>query len=377
MRKINCLTTIFILNIFFCSAAFAQTQDIFRKTVFQNGEGGYSCFRIPAIIQTKTGVLLAFAEARKNSCADSGNIDMVVKRSEDKGHSWSSIILVRDDGDNACDNPIPIVDSRTGRVILVTSWGAGSETESQINRNKVKIGRRIFVCHSDDNGLTWSESKEITDSVKRADWAWDVTGPCHGIQLQKSKHKGRFVVPANRTYIDHKGTYSHMIYSDDGENWKIGGLVTEQGGNESTIVELKNGDLMLNMRNYNRKESKTRSFVTSKDGGMTWSKMQYAPELIEPICQGSILNLTKNGKLTKRLLFSNPASTSQRVKMTIHLSKDSGKTWPSSFLVNEGPSAYSDMVMMDNQNIGILYENGVNDSNEKIEFAIVPVSAIP
>jgi sialidase-1 len=377
MKKIIC----FILFLFLFTASHnivkaQQRADIQRTTVFQAGENGYSCFRIPAVIQTKTGILLAFAEARKNSCADSGDIDMVEKRSEDGGRTWSPLIIVRDDGENACDNPIPIVDRRTGRIILVTSWGAGNESEAIINSKNFQKGRRIFVSYSDDEGLTWSAAKDITTDVKQDGWAWNVTGPCHGIQLQKGPHKNRYVVPANHTFIGAKGTYTHVIYSDDGLNWKLGGIITEQGGNESTVVELKNGTLMLNMRNYNRKISKTRSFVTSKDCGLTWSKMQYAPELIEPVCQGSILNLTKNGKLTSRILFSNPASEKERVKMTIRMSKDNAKTWPYSFLVNDGPSAYSDIVVMDNTTVGILYENGVKDAYEKIEFAVVPVSLI-
>jgi sialidase-1 len=366
---------IIIILLLTCSVAFSQNDDIYKTVVYRCGEDGYSCFRIPAIVQTKTGALLAFAEARKNSCADAGDIDMVLKRSEDGGRTWSKLIMVRDDGENACDNPIPIVDRLTGRVILVMSWGAGSETESSINNQTFKEGRKIFVTYSDDNGLTWSPAKDITADVKETNWAWNVTGPCHGIQLQKGIHKNRFIVPANHTLLGSKGTYSHIICSDDGQNWKLGGKA-EQGGNESTVVELKNGNLMLNMRNYNRNISKTRSYVVSKDYGMTWSKMNYASALIEPVCQGSIINLTKNGKLTSKILFSNPASTTKRQKMTIRLSKDNGTTWPYSYLVYDGPSAYSDMVVIDNKQIGLLYENGQNNAYEMISFAIVPVKAI-
>ena len=133
---------------------------------------------------------------------------------------------------------------------------------------------------------------------------------------------------------------------------------------------------MLNMRNYNREESKTRSYAISKDGGETISKMHYLPELIEPICQGSTLNLMKDGKIGNNILFSNPASTESREKMTIKLSEDNGQTWPYAYLVYSGPSAYSDLVNLPDGNIGLLYEYGINNPYEKIGFTIIPFNKL-
>ena len=127
---------------------------------------------------------------------------------------------------------------------------------------------------------------------------------------------------------------------------------------------------MLNMRNYNREESKSRSYAISKDGGKTLSKMQYLPELIEPICQGNTLNYMKKGKISNNILFSNPASTDKREKMTIKLSENNGKTWPYAYLVYPGPSAYSDLTNLQDGNIGLLYEYGTNNPYEKIGFII-------
>ena len=175
------------------------------------------------------------------------------------------------------------------------------------------------------------------------------------------------MVEGTKTY------HSQLIYSDDkGETWKLGGIVNEHGGNESSVVELKNGYLMLNMRNYNREESKTRSYAISKDGGETVSQMSYLPELIEPICQGSTLNYMKKGKISNNILFSNPASTDKREKMTIKLSENNGKTWPYAYQVYSGPSAYSDLTNLRNGNIGLLYEYGINNPYEKIGFIIIP-----
>ena len=349
-----------------------QAQENLTTDVFQKGQDGYACFRIPAIVRSKAGTLLAFAEARRNSCSDTGNIDLVVKRSEDGGKTWSKAITVWDDGDNVCGNPAPIVDQETGRIILVTCWNLGEDHEKEIIDGKSKDSRRIYVLSSDNDGISWSAPKEITSSVKHPDWTWYATGPCHGIQLQSKKYKGRLVVSANHMVAGTKTYHSQLIYSDDkGETWKLGGIVSKHGGNESSVVELENGDLMLNMRNYNREESKSRSYVISKDGGETVSEMQYLPELIEPICQGSTLNYMKNGKISNNILFSNPASTDKREKMTIKLSQNNGTTWPYAFLVYPGPAAYSDLVNLPDGYIGLLYEYGTNNAYEKIGFTSI------
>ncbi|WP_455638770.1 sialidase family protein [Parabacteroides sp.] len=356
---------------------FIQAQESPTTDIFQQGQDGYACFRIPAIVQSKAGTLLAFAEARKNSCSDTGNIDLVVKRSEDGGKTWSKAITVWDDGDNVCGNPAPIVDQETGRIILVACHNLGEDHEKEIIDRTSKDSRRIYVLHSDNDGKSWSAPKDITSSVKRPDWTWYATGPCHGIQLQHKKYKGRLVVSANHMVANTKTYHSQLIYSDDkGETWQLGGVVGQHGGNESSVVELKNGDLMLNMRNYNRKESKSRSYAISRDGGETISDMQYLPELIEPICQGSTLNYMKNNKVSSNILFSNPASIDKREKMTVKLSEDNGKTWPYACLIYAGPSAYSDLVNLPEGKIGLLYEYGTNNPYEKIGFTVIPFAKL-
>ncbi len=345
--------------------------------VFQKGQDGYACFRIPAIVQCKSGVILAFAEARKNSCSDTGNIDLVVKRSENGGKTWSHAITVWDDGENVCGNPTPVVDQESGRVVLVACWNLGTDHEQQIINQTSKDSRRIFVLYSDDEGLTWSDPKEITSSVKRDNWTWYATGPCHGIQLQHSNYKGRIVISTNHMIAGTKTYHSQLIYSDDkGESWELGGIVREHGGNESSVVELENGNLMLNMRNYNRTKYKSRAYAISKDGGETISTMDYLPELIEPICQGSTLNYLEKGKISSIILFSNPASMKQRINMTVKMSKDNGQTWPYAFLIYPGPSAYSDLVCLANGKIGLLYEYGIENPYERIGFTVLALEQI-
>ncbi|HKZ68307.1 MAG TPA: sialidase family protein, partial [Chitinophagaceae bacterium] len=165
--------------------------------IYKNDEEGYKCFRIPALITSAKGALLAFAEGRKNNCGDAGDIDLVLKRSEDGGKTWSKLQVVWNDSTNTCGNPAPVVDQRTGNIILLSTWNLGSDHEKDIINGSSKDTRRVFVLSSTDEGITWSAPKEITKNVKKDTWTWYATGPGRGIQLSKGKHKGRLVIPSN------------------------------------------------------------------------------------------------------------------------------------------------------------------------------------
>jgi sialidase-1 len=227
---------------------------------------------------------LAFAEARKNSCGDAGDIDLVVKRSSDGGKTWSPMNIIWDDAENTCGNPSPVVDKKTGNIILLSTWNLGSDHEKQIIAGTSQDTRRIFTLTSDNEGETWSEAREITADVKLPSWTWYATAPCNGIQVESGKYKGRIVIPCDHIEKESKKYYSHSIYTDDGgQTWKLGGTTPADMVNECTVAELPKGKLMLNMRNYN--EIRVRRFAVSKDGGMTWSALEGDNTLIEPICQ--------------------------------------------------------------------------------------------
>lgn len=354
----------FVIVIFTNSHLEAQEKKF--NNVFQKGMSGYNCFRIPAIIKAKDGSLLAFAEARKKSCSDTGDIDLVMRKSNDQGKTWSAMQVIWDDGLNVCGNPAPVVEHETGTVFLLLTWNLGSDHERDIIDEKSQDTRRVFITQSEDNGNSWSKPREITSTTKKENWTWYATGPVHGIQLTKNKeHKGRLIIPCDHIEAETKHYYSHIIYSDDkGETWRLGGSTPQHQVNECAIAELSNGELMLNMRNYDR-ENKNRKISISKDGGITWSDISNDPTLIEPICQGSLLN---HGK---ELFFSNPASKDSRKMMTLRMSKDDGKTWSKNWLIHQGPSAYSDIVSLGKNQIGILYEGGVESPYEGIAFEVV------
>ncbi|MEO6732766.1 MAG: sialidase family protein [Ferruginibacter sp.] len=346
-----------------------QTHKLFAqqlKHIYNNDEEGYKCFRIPALITTAKGSVLAFAEGRKNNCGDAGDIDLVIKRSEDGGTTWSKLQVVWNDSANTCGNPVPVVDQKTGNILLLSTWNLGSDHEKDIINGSSKDTRRVFILSSADDGRTWSQATEITNNVKKDNWTWYATGPGRGIQLSKGKHKGRLVIPSNHVEAGTKKNYSHVIYSDDrGSTWNLGGITQQDSVNESTVAELPNGRLMLNMRNASK--SRNRQIAISKNAGKTWSAIYPDTTLVEPVCEGNLIQYKFPGK-KECLLFSNPASTNSRTQMAIRISYDNGRTWPFKKLVYEGPSAYSCLTVLPNGNLGFLYEAGYQKPYEGIVF---------
>ncbi len=348
-------------------------EQLHNTDVFISGREGYHTYRIPALLVTQKGTLLAFCEGRKANRSDSGDIDLLIKRSKDLGKTWSNQKIVWNDSGNTCGNPCPVVDQQTGIIWLLMTWNHGDDREGEIKKNTGRDTRRVWVSQSNNDGLTWSQPIEITATAKRPEWRWYATGPGVGIQLQKGPWKGRMVIPCDHSAVsedDPDGYNSHVIISDDhGQTWYIGGVVSPKV-NECQVVELDNGTLMLNMRNYDRSKT-TRAIATSTDGGITFSKVTHDPVLVEPICQASFLRYTLSTKHGKnRLLFSNPAHAQRgdRRDMTVRLSHDEGRSWPVSKLLHAGPSAYSCLTILPDGNIACLYEAGQKNPYEKIIF---------
>ncbi|MGI6339356.1 MAG: sialidase family protein [Bacteroidales bacterium] len=361
--------TIPVIAIFHCQDISAQKNPDY---LFRSGTDGYNTFRIPAIIATRKGTLLAFAEGRKNSSSDTGDIDMVMKRSEDNGKTWSKLEVLRDDGINVCGNPAPVIDKKTGNIYLLSTWNLGSDHEADIISGKSSDTRRVFVMVSEDDGRNWSQAKEITSSVKCKNWTWYATGPCHGIQVMKGKYRGRMIIPCDHMEAETEKYFSHIIFSDDhGRTWQMGGTTTQDQVNECTVAEISGGRLLLNMRNYDRTK-KSRMITLSNDGGVSWNDICPDPVLVEPICQASLLTYALRGKKPGILLFSNPANEENRINMTLRVSYNDGKSWPVSKVLHAGPSAYSDLVSLRSGDIGILYEAGEESPYEGIVFEVIP-----
>jgi sialidase-1 len=333
--------------------------------VFVAGDGGYHTYRIPSVILAPDGTLLAFAEGRREGAGDAGDIDLVLRRSHDSGRSWAPMQIIGDNGPNTFGNPCVVVDARTQTIWLLTTQNRGTDREKDIIAGTSAGSRTVWVMRSQDDGATWSTPVEITSSVKAPDWTWYATGPGVGIQTRD----GRLVVPANHAEAKTVIHRSHLFLSDDGgKSWTLGGS-SDAGTNESQVVELADGRLLLNMRNHPPKPDNFRMIARSDDGGRTLSAAVPDRALIEPPAQASLIRFTaKKAGDRHGLLFANPASRA-RERMTVRLSYDEGLTWPVSRLVHEGPAAYSSLVVLPDSTIGVLFERGDRSPYERITLA--------
>ncbi|GAB6185258.1 hypothetical protein JCM17478_07600 [Thermopirellula anaerolimosa] len=322
--------------------------------LFRSGQGGYHTYRIPALAVGAKGTLLAFCEGRKTSARDDGDIDLLLRRSEDGGRTWSEPTLVYEEGGDApitIGNPCPVLDARTG-----TLWLAFCRNND-----------RVFVISTQDDGLTWSAPREITADVKEKDWDWYATGPGHGIQLRFGPHAGRLVFPCDHRVRDGDGSWqrrgrSHVIFSDDGGATFERGEPTDWGMNECQAVELKDGRLLLDMRNYLGKNC--RAFAVSEDAGRTWSQPVWNETVYCPVCQAAIIGFTEQPQV---LLHSGPGGPG-RAGMTLRVSYDQGKTWPYARTISQAPAAYSDLAVLEDGTICLIFETGEAHPYQRIDF---------
>ncbi|MCC7497382.1 MAG: exo-alpha-sialidase [Bryobacterales bacterium] len=329
-------------------------------TVFRAGEDGYHTFRIPALVVTKKSTLLAFCEGRKNGQGDSGDIDVVLKRSSDDGKTWSALEVVADHGPDTIGNPAPVVDRKSGTIWLLLTGNPGITNQQEIMTTGAHGTRTVWITSSKDDGKTWQPLQEITSIVKRPDWMWYATGPANAIQM----HDGRMMIPCDHSVKGSTATYSHVIYSPNrGISWEIGGILPRQT-NECAVVQLEDRSLLLNMRN--NQGTHRRAIATSHDGGDTWENFRFDDALVDPTCQASM------AVVGDTVFFANPADSAKRIRMTVRASHDNGKHWPETRVIWEGPSAYSSMVPMRAEVIGLLYERGEKNPYETIVFTTFP-----
>ncbi|CCK30159.1 neuramidase [Streptomyces davaonensis JCM 4913] len=356
------------------------------------GQGGYDTYRIPATVTTRRGTLLAFAEGRHDGAADSGDIDVVLRRSADGGCTWGPLTVVAAGDGDTRGNPAPVVDPLTGAIVLVTSYNSGAVTEGRIMRGEVtpEQSRRVFVQKSWDDGLRFSRPEDITAQVKPANWRWYATGPGHAVALRYGPHAGRLVVPANHSAAppprsadsgqEPKYYGGHAIYSDDGgDTWQLGFVDDVYDGyvnaNESTAAELPDGSLYFNSRDQHGTATGHRLDGRSADGARSLLR-PYAvqPTLNEvPVVQASVLQLPEYGA---PLLFSGPSVPTARQSMAVWSSSDGGVSFSKAVTLSEERAAYSDLVQVDPDTVGVLYETGMDSPYESIEFRRLPVNSL-
>jgi sialidase-1 len=319
------------------------------QDLFVAGTEGYNTFRIPALIALPNNVVIAFCEGRVNSASDYGDIDMVCRRSTDGGQTWGSLLVLWNNGTTAIQNPTPVYDAVTQTLLLA------------VTRNR----QDLYILNSTDEGQTWTAPKFIPN-VREPGWDQCVTGPGHAIQLSS----GRLLLPA--VHYDGKEWNSHVIYSDDnGATWNFGAVFT-MGNDECTALQCVNGSVYLNCRQNDG--ANARMVTWSNDGGQTFGPTRIDKTLLEPVCEGSVIRFTDNTTYgTNRVLFCNPVFI-YREKLTLRISYDECNTWPVTRAIYLGPSGYSDLAVIQNKTICVLFERGQKSPIEEITFVQVSLA---
>lgn len=319
---------------------------MYKTELFTSNTRGYRRYRIPALVVSTLGTVLAFCEGRRRTGMDDDEIDILLRRSVDGGMTWDDRRKIVSDGDRTCGNLCPVVDRETGATLLTFC----------------KDNQQVFVTRSDDDGLTWSEPEEITASVKDPSWSYLGTGPGHGIQLLS----GRLLIPSwsdtspgPTTWREPPPTWgkiqtSFAMFSDDGGNtWQRGEDLSKDASDECEAVKLNDGSVYMAARS--RQNKKRRAYARSTDAGQTWTDVRYDENLPEPSCQGSIVRLD-NG----RILQSHPSDTEARTHLTVRMSLDDCRTWPVSRVLEEGLASYSDLAIADGH-VLCFYETGAGE----------------
>jgi sialidase-1 len=352
----------------------ADEPPLVKTDLFVAGDSNIALYRIPGVVVTKSGTILAYCEARRDSRSDWGEIEVHLRRSTDGGKSWGPARRIAHLGERiegnptkksggereqTVNNPVAIVDQQTGAIEFLYCINYA----------------RCFSMRSTDDGITFSDPVEITPTFepfrKTYNWTVIATGPGHGIQLRS----GRLVVPIWLAYGKdgaHAPSAAGTIWSDDhGKTWTAGDIAVPNEGefhnpNETMLTELSDGQVMLVTRSVSKPNRKL--ITLSPNGASDWSEPAFHPELWEPICMASVVSHPSQPGL---LLFSNPhslardksgmeipAGRGKRENLTVKLSTDDGRTWPVSKTLEQGSSAYSDLAFLPDGSVMCVYERG-------------------
>lgn len=413
----------FHLLITFVSAIAAQgliscnerKEALFEKSIiWAQAENGVDGYRIPGIITTAEGTVLAFSEERP-TYGDSAPKSLVLKRSLDNGLTWSDNIYIEksdgiywkqnadliDSGDvwnkkEVWTNTAPVLDKERGRIFFFYALSEGAVAGRDLQRYT-----RVFYKYSDDDGLTWSDRVDVTDILnaredgtanrdESGNWitdengvpcdylgrAFHMPGPGHGIQLKDGRlllqvwnRKALGATNGGTIPMEERKYGMCTIYSDDhGATWHYGSAFGHDGWNmaECRMVELDNGDIYLNSR-YMSEKNNYRAIAHSHDSGISWTNLKIDKSFpLSANCDAGLASVRSDDK--QLLLYSKNESMDGRKNLVVRVSKDGGNQWTYSKIVDRGPAGYSDMAVLPDNSILLIYETGKNRPVNCVRF---------
>ncbi len=373
----------------------AAAEPLLEKIdLFEAGKEGYALYRIPGIVTTKRGTVLAYCEARRTGKSDWDTIDILLRRSTDGGKTWTERAKIADVPGPKSKNPVALAQKLANPDdVTYNNAVAIPDQNGAVHFLYCLEYARCFYIRSDDEGATWSKPVEITAAFDkfRPEYDWKVlaTGPAHGIQLKT----GRLIVPVWLSLGTgghaHRPSVTSVIYSDDlGRTWSRGEIAGPNQGewiipNETCAVQLADGRVLLNMRSESK--ANRRLLTTSRDGVTAWSKPQFHEQLLEPICMASMVRLSE-APAKNRLLFANPHNLARtdgkeapgkgrdRKNVSVKLSYDESATWPVSKTIEPGFSGYSDLAVAKDGTILLFYERGSTDGKDSYRTGLLTVA---
>jgi sialidase-1 len=392
-------------------------MSLFSKvTIFSAKTSGYSIYRIPVLICTAKGTLIAFTEARENSGGDYDHSALVARRCIDPINNfdvWEDQYIVKESKRLV----EPINWAEVGSVPLYAQK-FGLDIDSDDFEPKIEVCTHnavpivdkdgitihliycdhydcIYYTKSTDDGLTWTDSVVLTEIINKSkekyEWMVIAAGPGHGLQIEDGPNDGRLVVPIWFALDwSHRPSEVGVAYSDDaGSTWQMGDFVpfsdNIRNPNETLAVQLSNGNILLNSRNEQSKVKKnpirSRAFTISEDGAHNWTEYSYDKTLPEPICMGSIIRFTSETRQDKnRIIFTNPdclqyeaGNVKNRKNLTAWLSTDDCKSWPIKRVIEPEISGYSDLAVDPTHKlVYCMYEDGgIENGYQTKQLAVV------
>lgn len=369
-----------------------------KTDLFIAGEGGYMSYRIPALVVTPQQTVLAACEARLSGRGDWDHVDIFLRRSPDGGRTWEPARRLVGQGDLPAGlqrNPAAVA-AGLGREGVFTinnpTWIADPVT-GETHLLYCAEYARAFIITTRDGGVTFTRPREITGAFEpfrtRDSYAWRVLaiGPGHGERLTSGRLVAAVWLSTGEGGHAHRPSVIATIYSDDrGVTWQAGEIAAGRDDglvnpSETIVLESEPGRVMLNIRSES--PGNRRAVAWSMTGSSGWSRPEFVEALWEPVCMASGVRAPDG-----TLVFSNPVSlesnparptvvSRRRQNLGIRASRDAGKTWLEPFVLEPGPSAYSDLAIAPDGTVLCFYENGRSGPYERLSVARVPLSLLP